>query len=59
MLALEAALEGAAPARAANEAAADALLADARGAGGDDFKIPLARRALIATLTGLAARAAP
>ena len=35
------------------EAAADALLADARGHGSNDFKIPLARRTLIACLRDL------
>ena len=34
------------PAVAAAEAAADVLLADAKGHGGNDFKIPLARRTL-------------
>jgi xanthine dehydrogenase YagS FAD-binding subunit len=32
------------------EAAADALLRDARGFGSNDFKIPLLRRTLIACL---------
>ena len=40
---------------AAFEAAADALLADARGHGHNDFKIVLARRTLIAALRDLAA----
>jgi xanthine dehydrogenase YagS FAD-binding subunit len=35
------------------EAAADALLADARGFGSNDFKIPLTRRLLIACLRDL------
>ena len=34
-------------------AAADALLADAQGQGSNDFKIPLARRTLIASLREL------
>ena len=38
------------------EAAADALLADARGYGSNDFKIPLARRTLIASLRDLTGR---
>ena len=33
--------------------ATDALLADARGYGSNDFKIPLARRVLVATLRDL------
>ena len=41
---------GKAPSDAAFEAAATALLADAKGYGSNDFKIPLARRTLIATL---------
>jgi xanthine dehydrogenase YagS FAD-binding subunit len=48
--AVEAALVGKAPSDAAFEAAATALLADAKGYGSNDFKIPLARRTLIATL---------
>ena len=51
--AVEAALVGQRPSTAAFEAAADALLADARGHGSNDFKIPLARRTLIATLRDL------
>jgi len=51
--AVEAALVGKAPSDAAFGAAADALLADARGHGSNDFKIPLARRVLIATLRDL------
>ena len=51
--AVEAALIGQAPSTAAFEAAADALLADARGYGSNDFKIPLARRTLIACLRDL------
>lgn len=53
---VEAALVGAAPSEAVFERAADALLAEARGHGENDFKLPLARRALAATLreaTGL------
>jgi xanthine dehydrogenase YagS FAD-binding subunit len=52
---VEAALVGQAPSTAAFEAAADALLADARGYGSNDFKIPLARRTLIACLRDLTA----
>ena len=51
--AVEAALVGQAPSDAAFAAAADALLADAKGYGSNDFKIPLARRVLIATLREL------
>ena len=51
--AVEAALVGQAPGEAAFVAAADALLADARGFGHNDFKIPLARRVLIAALRDL------
>ena len=51
--AVEAALVGQAPSDAVFEAAADALLADAKGYGSNDFKIPLARRTLIATLRDL------
>ncbi len=53
--AVEAAIVGRAPSTEAFEAAADALLADARGYGSNDFKIPLARRTLIATLRDLTA----
>ena len=49
----EALLVGQAPSGEAFAAAADALLAGARGRGDNDFKIPLARRVLIATLTEL------
>jgi xanthine dehydrogenase YagS FAD-binding subunit len=56
--AVEAALVGQAPATAAFEAAADALLAGARGWGSNDFKIPLARRTLIACLRDLTGDAA-
>jgi xanthine dehydrogenase YagS FAD-binding subunit len=51
--AVEAALVGKAPDDAAFAAAADALLASARGHGHNDFKIPLVRRVLIATLREL------
>lgn len=51
--AVEAALVGQEPTDAAFDAAADALLADARGHGSNDFKIPLTRRTLIATLREL------
>ncbi|WP_298090822.1 xanthine dehydrogenase family protein subunit M [uncultured Sphingomonas sp.] len=51
--AVEAALVGKAPDDTAFNAAADALLANARGYGSNDFKIPLARRTLIATLREL------
>ncbi|WP_312489987.1 xanthine dehydrogenase family protein subunit M [Sphingomonas sp.] len=51
--AVEAALVGQAPTDAAFNAAADVLLADAKGYGSNDFKIPLARRTLIATLREL------
>ncbi|KTT72324.1 FAD binding domain-containing protein [Sphingomonas endophytica] len=48
--AVEAALVGRPATEAVFEDAADALLADARGFGWNDFKIPLARRTLIAVL---------
>ena len=54
--AVEVALAGEAPTPALFDAAADALLAEARGHGANDFKIPLARRTLAAVLretTGL------
>ena len=51
--AVEAALVGQAPSTAVFEAAADALLKDARGYGSNDFKIPLAKRTLIASLRDL------
>ncbi|WP_347093495.1 FAD binding domain-containing protein [Sphingomonas parapaucimobilis] len=51
--AVEAALVGQAPTDASFHAAADALLADARGYGSNDFKIPLTRRILVATLREL------
>ena len=53
---VEAALVGQAPSTAVFEAAADALLADAKGFGSNDFKIPLARRTLIACLRDLTIR---
>ncbi|MGN6374146.1 MAG: FAD binding domain-containing protein [Sphingomonas sp.] len=56
--AVEAALVGKAPSPEAFEAAADALLAGARGYGANDFKIPLARRTLIAVLRELTEDAA-
>jgi xanthine dehydrogenase YagS FAD-binding subunit len=51
--AVEAALIGQPATMATFEAAADALVADAKGFGSNDFKIPLARRTLIATLREL------
>ncbi|MEH3045597.1 FAD binding domain-containing protein [Sphingomonas adhaesiva] len=51
--AVEAALVGQEPSDAAFNAAADALVKDARGFGSNDFKIPLVRRTLIATLREL------
>ncbi|KTT70376.1 FAD binding domain-containing protein [Sphingomonas sanguinis] len=51
--AVEAALIGQAPTDAAFHAAADALLAEAQGHGSNDFKIPLTRRTLVATLREL------
>ena len=51
--AVEQALVGQAPSDTAFNAAADALLADAKGYGSNDFKIPLTRRTLIATLREL------
>ncbi|GGB41232.1 molybdopterin dehydrogenase [Sphingomonas metalli] len=50
---VEAALVGQEPSPALFERAADILLADARGQGSNDFKIPLARRTLAATLREL------
>lgn len=49
----EALLIGQAPDRALFERCADAVLADATGHGGNDFKIPLLRRTLVASLTKL------
>ena len=51
--AVEAALVGQEPSDAVFNAAADVLLADARGYGSNDFKIPLTRRTLVATLREL------
>ena len=51
--AMEAALVGKAPSDAVFNEAADILLADAKGYGSNDFKIPLTRRVLIATLRDL------
>ncbi|MBA2936680.1 xanthine dehydrogenase family protein subunit M [Sphingomonas sp. CGMCC 1.13654] len=51
--AVEAALIGQAPTIDAFAAAADALVADAKGHGSNDFKLPLARRTLIAVLRDL------
>jgi len=56
--AVEAALIGQAPTAAVFAAAAHALLKDARGFGSNDFKIPLMRRMLIATLRDLTENAA-
>ena len=51
--AVEAALVGQEPSDDIFTAAADALVKDARGFGSNDFKIPLVRRTLIATLREL------
>ena len=51
--AVERLLVGQAPTTAVFDAAADALLSGARGHGHNDFKIPLARRTLIASLREL------
>lgn len=51
--AVEAALVGKAPTAEAFADAAEALLKDARGFGHNDFKLPLARRVLIAALRDL------
>ena len=51
----EASLQGARAGREAFEAAADRLLAPARGHGGNDFKIALARRAIVRALQQAAA----
>ena len=56
--AVEAALISQAPSTAVFEAAADALLAGAKGFGSNDFKIPLTRRVLIACLRDLTGGAA-
>ncbi|WP_298674385.1 xanthine dehydrogenase family protein subunit M [uncultured Sphingomonas sp.] len=53
--AVEAALVGKAPTAEAFADAAEALLKDARGFGHNDFKLPLARRVLIAALRDLTA----
>jgi len=53
--AVENALVGQAPSDALFGQAADLLLRDAKGFGSNDFKIPLARRTLIATLKELTA----
>lgn len=50
---VEAGLVGKAPGDDAFNAAADALLAEARGFGANDFKIPLMRRTLVASLRQL------
>lgn len=52
--AVEAALIGREPSAEVFAAAADILLGEARGSGHNDFKIPLARRVLIAALRDLA-----
>lgn len=49
----EALLIGQAPSRALFERCADSVLAEATGQGGNDFKIPLLRRTLVACLTEL------
>jgi xanthine dehydrogenase YagS FAD-binding subunit len=54
----EAALRGQAPGEASFERAADALLRDAKGFGHNDFKVDLARRAVVRALAQ-AARGAP
>lgn len=51
--AVEAALIGQPPTQAVFDAAAEALLANARGFGHNDFKIPLARRLIVAALRDL------
>ena len=53
--AVEALLIGKRPSDALFADAADALLAQARGYGSNDFKIPLAKRTLIACLRDLTA----
>ena len=55
--AVENALIGERPSDAVFAAAADALLRDAKGFGSNDFKIPLARRTLIASLRELTGEA--
>jgi xanthine dehydrogenase YagS FAD-binding subunit len=54
----EASLEGQAPERARFAEAAEAILADAQGQGANDFKIELARRAIVRALDQ-AARGTP
>ncbi len=54
--AVEDALVGQAPAPDVFAHAADILLADAAGQGGNDFKLPLARRTLAAVLSDLAGK---
>lgn len=56
--AVEDLLVGEAPSEALFDRAADRLLADARGQGGNDFKIPLARRTLKAVLADVTREAA-
>ena len=56
--AVEAILVGEAPSDALFDRAADELLKDAKGQGSNDFKIPLLRRTLKATLRELTAEAA-
>ncbi len=46
-------LKGAAPSAAVFAKAADAELADAKGYGHNDFKVPLARRLIVAALRDL------
>lgn len=54
----EAMLVGEAPTAALFDGVADAVLAEAKGSGGNDFKIPLLRRTLAACLTELTEDAA-
>jgi xanthine dehydrogenase YagS FAD-binding subunit len=56
---VEAALIGQPPTRTTFEAAADRLVADARGYGTNDFKIPLVRNTLIGCLARLTEDGAP
>ncbi|TRD20679.1 FAD binding domain-containing protein [Palleronia caenipelagi] len=56
--AVEEILIGEAPSEALFGKAADRLLAEAKGAGGNDFKIPLTRRTLIAVLNDLTGESA-
>lgn len=55
---VEAVLVGQAPSKALFDKAADVLLADSKGQGGNDFKIPLARRTLRAVLAELTGESA-